>query len=351
MEKYSPWNDKNTGVNPFTAERKLGRGNGHGFVRSLLGLVLIVVRIPLFLLALLLVALVDILQLLVPFWPYRYFVRWLLMGPLCRLLLYILGFWFVTERVPDIRRLRIATAPKQKRGKKPRFGAGISSGDIILCNRTSFVEELYLAASFRTDFSTNSLKRSSSVTSSLWRAAMGTTRSSAKAAVAASLEADKCNPIVKTASSAGSCSGAALVVFPESAHTNGTALLNFSPQFIKSFSDSIDAMSKKKNKTKVHLIGFKYEFINFSPCHSATSFFGYLMGLMFQVKNNMVVTHLSHQGLQTVEEYRRLLAAIVCPKGVIQVDLGVERYAAFLDRVAEANAEKTSKNARRKKKM
>merc|ERR1711871_536009 len=110
-------------------------------------------------------------------WPYRYFVRWLLLGPLCRLLLYILGFWVVTERVPDVRRLRIATAAKKKRGKKATFGAGISSGDLVLCNHTSFVEELCLASTIRPDFATNSLTRSSSIVSSLWRGAMGTTRS------------------------------------------------------------------------------------------------------------------------------------------------------------------------------
>merc|ERR1711871_969343 len=157
-------------------------------------------------------------------------------------------------------------------------------------------------------------------------------------------------PIIKTATSASTCSGAPLVVFPESAHTNGAALLKFSPQFIKSFSGSIDSMNAKKNKSKVHLLGFKYDFANFSPCHSVGSFFAYLMGLMFQVKNKMVVTHLSHHGLQTADEYRRLLAAIVCPKGVIPVDLGVKEYSSFLDRYAEAKAD-NAKNSRRKKSM
>jgi hypothetical protein len=90
MEKYSAFNDKASGVNPFVPTR-LPKS---GFATEALGALLCILRLPFVLVIVVLIAIADVLDVLVsPIPLLRSLFRMLLRAPLARLLLGVFGFW------------------------------------------------------------------------------------------------------------------------------------------------------------------------------------------------------------------------------------------------------------------
>ena len=343
MEKFSRWNDKGTGINPFAPSRgSLRSRKGVSAARYVAGVVLGIVRFPLLSIVGAIICLVDGLQLLLPMWPWRIVIRWILLCPLCRVALLLMGYWSIEERRPDARRLRL---PKGKLSQKAlQFGSDVRAGDVIVCNHTSFVEILYLTARFGADFcssdiGSDGLVRRASVVETIMASMWPPSRK--KAPVVASLR--------ELAGQASLRSGAPLVVLPEGTgvRSNGSALLEFTKPAVC----ALDIAAKGKEcSVRIHLFGFKYDCSasKFSPSYTVGHGVEYAARSCFYLSHSLSVRHLSHalrtggkspsrmtdeekERVASVSGLRKLLASIVGARGVKCVALGVNEYVTFLD--------------------
>eukprot|EP00515_Schizochytrium_aggregatum_P007976 CAMPEP_0202074382 /NCGR_PEP_ID=MMETSP0964-20121228/3581_1 /ASSEMBLY_ACC=CAM_ASM_000500 /TAXON_ID=4773 /ORGANISM="Schizochytrium aggregatum, Strain ATCC28209" /LENGTH=147 /DNA_ID=CAMNT_0048641527 /DNA_START=43 /DNA_END=482 /DNA_ORIENTATION=+ len=146
MEKFTRFEDKSCGINPFVLQPR--RGGGAAAVAGMLLapvrlLVLATVVAPALALAL-------ALQAAAPVAPLRSLLRLALARPLARLALLLLGFWSLQESVPSPQRLRFghlspAGSSASERARRA-FGATVQAGDVILVNHSSLVDVLYLFA-------------------------------------------------------------------------------------------------------------------------------------------------------------------------------------------------------------
>ena len=132
MEKYSPWNDPGTGINPFVPfKSRIFLPTDSFFVklpRALLGIGLVLFRFPCLLLVLVYLGLVDLILFLLPVAVLRRPVQILLQRPGAYGALVLLGFYSPTLKYGNRRRLRLERGVRKKKGNTPAFGEGVQAG-------------------------------------------------------------------------------------------------------------------------------------------------------------------------------------------------------------------------------
>jgi len=288
--------------------------------------------------------LLDTVASFVPLWFIQRLLKRLIVAPLCRLILFLLGYIYISEKVPDPRRLRLA---RLKKGSQiPGFGSSVKSGDVIFCNSTSIVEVIYLAYRFSTDFAAVALPEGDKViTHNLW---------SGLRRVGAPFEEKKVRKsagnrvTLAAAASRALANGAPLAFFPEAVRSNGVAVLNFTPA----------AETAKGNGVRKHILAFKYHYKKWSPCHTVGGLRSYVFASCFQLYNTMEVSMVPHElrlisyngktqkdlnsqsdseSLSESEHLRSLLAMAIGERGAKLVNLGSSEYFAFLDYMTAAN--------------
>ncbi|CAG8570638.1 8678_t:CDS:10 [Diversispora eburnea] len=202
---------------------------------------------------------------------------------LVRLALFFMGFYWIQAETISLRRGR---GNSFKTREKP-----IKSGDIIVCNYTSYVDLLYLAFRFDPVFTqiysqTNKLRPIS-----LWTALKLT-----------GSYPELVSPIgTKTFSlhelmiEAKNNSWGPIVIFPEGTTSNGRALLKFIPIF-KDYSFPIKNFS-------INIITFRYEYENFSPTFTVGSKLWHLMRLCSQFGNSLHVRIIAPQDSPSSSSY------------------------------------------------
>jgi len=273
--------------------------------------------------------------------------------------LFLLGYLYISEKVPDPRRLRLG---RLKKGTPiPGFGETVYSGDIIICNSTSFVEVLYLAYRFSCDFAVVCLPSGEQVHRCGLLGALK--RAGASYEDERHRTTNASNPVsISRAASSASSNGASLAVFPEGVRSNGVALLKFASAMDTLASDS----ENSKKEIRKHLVAFKYSYTQWSPCHTVGSLSGYIFSSCFQIYNSMQVSMVPHEvrmlsyknSMETSDEnkesekkssksksseadhIRSLLAMAAGERGVKLVNLGATEYFAFLDYNASTNAKR-----------
>ena len=128
-------------------------------------------------------------------------------------------------------------------------------------------------------------------------------------------------------------------VFPESTTSNGRGILRYQ----KVFDDKLNKVLAGQPSSKVHIIGFKYNYQHFSPAFhiwfNSMDFYQHLMESMFQIHNDMVVRIVDGVSAKAEEEVdataakwsplvsRQTLANLVGPS----LELNYERKQEFLD--------------------
>ncbi|RLN54764.1 hypothetical protein BBJ29_007778 [Phytophthora kernoviae] len=309
MEKYSRWSDLSTGINPFVPQRRrFTSGWPVTCLQMVSGSLLAVVRIPLVLVATLVLALVNVIVSILAIIPFlgrliKRLTDWLL----CTLLLLLLGV-FASEEAANSRRLGLVTA----KGGHSTGSSRVGPGDVVVCNYTSFVEILYLARCFSPVFvfategktDNGGLVHVCGLPEALYRS------------LSMPVSAERVKPTRKIADVVRRASGP-IVILPEGARSNGKAVLRFIP-----------LLENLPVKTRVHLVAFRYEFKHFSPSHSAGS--GWDLNLKELIPATMLrgKKQESSKTLTTVqvEKLRSLLAAMLRTK---VVDLGPKDFVSF----------------------
>ncbi len=346
MEKFTRWEDKSCGINPFVPTRLRV-----GWAAWALGAGLALARLAL--LAPLVVAVVALGALDEAGGRWARALTRAALQPLCRLVLLVAGFLRIEERVPDARRLRLGKLSGKGLADSARardsFGATVGSGDILLVNHAApVVEVLYLFARFGCDFGLVELPAGRTVRRA---GLLGALRRAAwPGGAEASSGAEAGESLAAAAARAGSASGAPLAVFPEGVPSNGKAVLRWLPA-------CVEALGAPGGG--VHIVAVDFGPSAFLADPTAASLVWYLALLSSQASHAMAVNLVPGE-LRTAqleprsgaapadepapaadapEQLRALMAACVGPRGVKTVALGPEEYVSFLAYFSQSASE------------
>jgi len=270
MEKYSKWRDEKTSIHPFFAQKpKTAR-----FVlsRFILGPLLFLVRLPLLIAVFLVYFIVaQVLELLpLPGALMRLPLRLVHMVG-ARLLLLIMGFWWVESRHSrSSRRVVLPTVTP---------GSHCSSGDLIVANLQGYAEVLYLAYRFAPVFTTVPIDGEGLV---IKRSVFGALSDALHLERTYSKDDSRCRTATELLKKAEAGSRGPVVVFPEGTSSNGRGLL--------ANSRALKGVEVRAERT--HVVGFKYEWVTHSPAYTVGSAFASVYGVCSQVSNALTVRFL-----------------------------------------------------------
>ncbi|RGB31246.1 hypothetical protein C1646_671054 [Rhizophagus diaphanus] len=283
MEKFSTWRDASSGIQPFlppTPSRKDSDTVTKIIIlfEYILKAILGILKLLLVLAAtILLFIIVDIVGFtLTPIKPVHRIFHYLFTSILTRLILFFMGFyWIHSEAVSSLTKGR--GAPKTRERTKK---GGVDTGDVIVCNWTSYVEIFYLAFRFDPIFTQHYPATNTLRPISLWKA-IWTTGSYPNLDPPIGIETFTLQELVNYAKTNQS---KPIVIFPEGTTSNGRALLKFNPIFK-------DISIPVKN-FKIHIFTVRYEFENFSPTFTVGNKFWHLIKLCCQFINILQVRSL-----------------------------------------------------------
>eukprot|EP01102_Stenamoeba_stenopodia_P021607 TRINITY_DN875_c0_g1_i2.p1 TRINITY_DN875_c0_g1~~TRINITY_DN875_c0_g1_i2.p1 ORF type:complete len:335 (+),score=54.16 TRINITY_DN875_c0_g1_i2:886-1890(+) len=277
MEKYSRWRDHGTGIHPFLPHQFKPRSVGARLISWLVGAVLIVVRLPFIALLFPILFALDKFVALLPIGLLQRLLRRTLIALIARLLLLFMGFWWIKSGYQPLQ--------FKKTNSKT---SSIASGDLVIANKTSYVETLYFAYALTTVYAVpqnywtenDEEKPSQVVILQSWYEAFLNYISDAR--LKKSAPATSLNDALKTAANSHS---SPLIISPEGVTTNGQGMLELLPVFNEI------ALPKER----IHLVVFKYDFEHFSPCFPVGKFASHFFGLISQVSNTIQVRWLPEE--------------------------------------------------------
>eukprot|EP00939_MAST-03C_sp_MAST-3C-sp1_P003333 g3333.t1 len=335
-EKFCKWDDKSTGINPFRDVRPPKISMCIRVLSNILGCFLALFRIPLFYVFVALLLLTNAVLSRVPGRILRRPLVRVNDALFARLALLVLGFVYVPSSYADLRRLRIMAASNRIR-KSVYFGWGVSRGQVLLCNFSSFVQILFLAASFSPNFVAIVPGTDDAVVLSLFEAL---TYMSGSITTIAHAKNKRCLPLNVLLKS-GTCDGP-LIIFPEGrARTNNLGVLRFDPVFGKD-EDENDGRAESLVK-RLHFVAFKFpKQQGFSPAQPTRGMLYVVSRLCMQLApakmelSSLCAKHVpalsdpdgdKGSPSRMLEVSRDLLSKMINAKAV---DLGAREYAEFL---------------------
>jgi len=269
MEKYSAWRDKETGIHPFfhpkpTVSRIMFRGV-FDFFLALIRFILLLIVFPCYFLV------GTVCELL----PFSGILKRTILRSVhcigCRVLLYILGFWHIPTNYQRLSR-------KHALPKIWPPGLNIASGDLIISNKLSYIEILYLGFRFSPVFTAINKEGDKVKQITLFRALFDSMNLRKVYKTDSSFES--LQTLLYRASQKHS---GPVVLFPEGANSNGKALLQMCTAM-----KNVDI-----DRLRTHVIGFKFYWHYFCPTYTIGSIYYHLYQLCGQVKNTLIVRYLS----------------------------------------------------------
>jgi hypothetical protein len=148
MEKFRTFEDPATGIMPFMPHKAVVPKNPlFRLVRGLVGLALAFVRLPFLLVLACLLFVGTCFAGLVPVAALRRPLVRIIDGVCCRLLLLVLGFYWIPAGYLKKRAVTVSKAGRANHAKWPPLSAAVS-GTIIVSTLTSYLDILYLAFRF-----------------------------------------------------------------------------------------------------------------------------------------------------------------------------------------------------------
>jgi len=210
------------------------------------------------------------------------------------------------EKPADLRRMGLQPPARKgqaaaKAASPPKLCAGWTSGDLVLCNHTSFIEVLWLAHRLSPEFAildyipaveespAQVTVRTGGVLAALWHAVRLPIVPTPK----------KGGMSLQEASKKAQSKRKPLVVFPEVARSNGDAVLLFGPGLLEGLSKQSNGNSREENGLDMtlvprsHLLGFSYPLGSFSLAHPVGSTFSKVLKTCYQLRTEMTVVHVS----------------------------------------------------------
>ncbi|TPX46624.1 hypothetical protein SeMB42_g02962 [Synchytrium endobioticum] len=273
MEKYSRWRDPSSGIHPMVpiiplASNKSPIQTLSSIVKSyVLGPPLALVKLAAITLLVVVFGLFELLESLFVLVPiiHRTYAR-VIHFLLIRTILFLLGFfWVHTESVSIKKGARRRFKPKQ---------LSIQSGDVIAANHTSYVDVLYLASRYAPLFVTPTQTPGQVTVETVWSAFSKSIRSPP-------LEQTG-EPLSEVSRKARIAGRGPIVVFAEGTTSNGRGILRMTKVF-----EHLDP-----SKTKIHVIGLKYDYDDFAPTFTVGNFLTHVFVMACQWVNTLEVRYL-----------------------------------------------------------
>ncbi|KAI9506301.1 Vacuolar protein sorting protein vps66 [Coemansia spiralis] len=308
MEKYSKWRDLGTGIQPFL-QPVPARSEQQGLRRVLnaaksyiVGPIIATVRLAL----LGAIAVADAVSVaigtLVAVPSIKRGWTRCTRGLLARLALSVIGFYLIDAKTVSLQKgRRSINGTASKKRKAP--GATVQSGDIIIANHVSYVDILYLIAKYTPVFVEMDNATTFARPITAWEALRAPARMPP-----ALLQAKDAQTLKSITEEARLKKLGPVIVFPESATSNGRALLQLLPVF--------EEFGNLDEKSTIHIMAFKYPFQSFSPAYSVGNQMGHLFELCCQVYNSISVRVLEHE-----EAPRVANSGMFCDSDAEPVDL------------------------------
>lgn len=113
MEKFTQWEDKSCGINPFVPARRSGVSWVRAVPQGIVACVRLVVACPLFLALVLVAAVAQAFGMVLP--PLRLVIHAVLCRPIARILVLDFGVFSISEGIPD----HVSIYPKKRKERKP----------------------------------------------------------------------------------------------------------------------------------------------------------------------------------------------------------------------------------------
>jgi hypothetical protein len=245
MEKYSRWRDPSSGLHPFLPTQSRIPIEDVNIIWKIkiyiLGPLFAILKIPFIIILFLWIIFVSIFSFLIPFSKFRRFFLIFTRSIWCRVLLFLLGFYWIPTRLMKIQQ-------KTRGLKETSFGSNIKPGDIIISNHLSFIEILYLSFRFSPIFSAvpNIWKDSPPEGIAKKRNFLEALLDSITDPIVTEKECIPIRELIKLAEK----QNCPLVIFPEGTTSNGKTLLACVPV--------LNGIAKEKNiHQRIKIIGFK----------------------------------------------------------------------------------------------
>lgn len=283
MEKFRTFTDETVGVNPFVQQPYKATVG-----RVLVGVVLLAFRAPLLSACWFQLMCSNYLQTAVPVAFLQRFLR-RVDGLIARVILFLLGFYSL-----DSHRVHKGTLRLRPSSAQPK--SAVRANDIILANRCSYIDLLYLAATYAPMFTITSISGGSR-TATLIQALRDSVKP-AQTSLAISSQSTSTAAVVKSLARGGLAGP--LVVQPEAAPTNNKAILQLCPvaDEIASVLREMDGPGSDGKLPITHVVGIKYGVSSvegskgtvgsFSPCYvCAGPWTWHLVRLAMQPSNKL----------------------------------------------------------------
>mmetsp|Transcript_7650 Transcript_7650/g.18501 ORF Transcript_7650/g.18501 Transcript_7650/m.18501 type:complete len:378 (-) Transcript_7650:199-1332(-) len=293
MEKFRSFEDPTTGIMPFMPPPVVVSKNPlFRLVRGIFSLAFTLIRLPLATVALLLLLPGYILAMLTPVAGLRRMVVRVTEGFVCRLILLILGFFWIPAGSARKNTVTVSKGGSKKTGTWPsRAGAGT----VIVASLTSYLDILYLTFRFSPVYAFPVLDPTTGATtqSVLWTRSLFT----AVRYVCSYYPADKSQiqDIATLVESSAKNNFGPIVLFAEGVSSNGRGILPFLPPVGPSEGSSSSGLEGSpwvggdSAAPPCFALIIRYPCKNFSPSYSVGSFVWHLFNLCSQVYNTMEV--------------------------------------------------------------
>eukprot|EP01135_Chromosphaera_perkinsii_P009396 Nk52_evm72s1737 gene=Nk52_evmTU72s1737 len=316
MEKFGKFRDPGTGIQPFLPPKAPITPHGVPYMifdflkQRVVGPLLAIVRCVLLLAVFLLYFVLNLVTYCIPVAILRRPVDRFVTAICCRLALFFLGFWWInSDTVTLAKNIREKNSPESKISNNGK----LRSGDIIICNHTSYVDILYLGFRYTPVFvyTPNKWDENSAEFASSEAADANKEGDNGSVVVGVkllsllqalkhtvqcpeySLNSDGNNKkgngdmTVKEVveKSRKSCAGP-VVLFPEGSSSNGRSLLH-PTLFECGLLSGVDLTS-----CYIQIVGMKYPFTHFSPSYTVGSVWMHLFRLCCQMTNYLDVKFL-----------------------------------------------------------
>ncbi|ORZ22801.1 hypothetical protein BCR41DRAFT_15223 [Lobosporangium transversale] len=289
MEKFSRWRDQGTGIQPFLPP--VPANADHSPIEKTLTVILMIVKpitgvVKLALVSVVVLAFVLFQMAGLALSPlgflYRLYSR-LIMAIFARFILGLLGFFWIKHEVVTIRRGRSSSTSKNQISAKK----STSSGNLIVCNWSSYIDVLYLAFRYNPVFTQIYLQTLTVREVTFWEAL----RLSGSYPELSPPEGVETWPLLDFVKAMHSKGAGPVVVFPEGTTTNNRAILKFVPIF--------KSCSVPETSIDITVMALKYDYYKFAPTFTVglnNSYrFGHLFRTCAQFYNSLTVKSLASE--------------------------------------------------------
>ncbi|KAF9391827.1 hypothetical protein CPB97_005235 [Podila verticillata] len=277
MEKFSRWRDQGTGIQPFLPP--VPAVEDHSPAEKALGVILMIVKPITGLVKMALVAVVGVVYLILesiglvlsPLGPIHRIYHRFITAVLLRLVLVLLGFFWIKTEVVTLKRGRAAS-------NKAQPGSRTVSGQIIVSNWSSYIDVLYLAFRYDPVFTQVYPETLTVRQISLWQA-LRLSGSYPELAPEAGVET---LPLLEFTKAMHKKGAGPVVVFPEGTTTNNRAILKFVPIF--------KDWQVPETSIDISILTLKYDYRKFAPTFTVGLDNSYRFGHLFRTCAQFVNT-------------------------------------------------------------